>query len=146
MITMSDMFYPTGNFKISVGISWGCCTIKSPLVIFPMLCRLSTVAWLSPLRLQIYGIGWQGVFSSEVSKIFCVLMSIIVQQDATIYSLLYFCKLLYMFRVVTLYWAEVIPVMEPPLASICNEPIVMTWLPLLSPICTDRAYVMGGQV
>jgi len=28
-------------------------------------------------------------------------MSIIVQQDATIYSLLYFCKLLYMFRVVT---------------------------------------------
>ena len=29
-------------------------------------------------------------------------MSIIVQQDATMYSLLYFCKLLYMFRVVTL--------------------------------------------
>jgi len=29
------------------------------------------------------------------------LMLIIVQQDATIYSLLYFCKLLYMFRVVT---------------------------------------------
>ena len=28
-------------------------------------------------------------------------MSIIVQQDATMYSLLYFCKLLYMFRVVT---------------------------------------------
>jgi len=28
-------------------------------------------------------------------------MSIIVQQDATIYSLLYFCKLLYMYRVVT---------------------------------------------
>jgi len=28
-------------------------------------------------------------------------MSITVQQDATIYSLLYFCKLLYMFRVVT---------------------------------------------
>jgi len=28
-------------------------------------------------------------------------MSIIVQQDATIYSLLYFCKLLYMLRVVT---------------------------------------------
>jgi len=28
-------------------------------------------------------------------------MSIIVQQDATIYILLYFCKLLYMFRVVT---------------------------------------------
>jgi hypothetical protein len=28
-------------------------------------------------------------------------MSIIVQQDATIYSLLYICKLLYMFRVVT---------------------------------------------
>jgi hypothetical protein len=28
-------------------------------------------------------------------------MSIIVQQDATIYSLLYFCKLLYMFRVAT---------------------------------------------
>jgi hypothetical protein len=28
-------------------------------------------------------------------------MSVIVQQDATIYSLLYFCKLLYMFRVVT---------------------------------------------
>jgi len=28
-------------------------------------------------------------------------MSIIVQQDATRYSLLYFCKLLYMFRVVT---------------------------------------------
>jgi hypothetical protein len=28
-------------------------------------------------------------------------MSIIVQQDATIYSLLYFCKLLYMFRVGT---------------------------------------------
>jgi len=28
-------------------------------------------------------------------------MSIIVQQDATIYSLLYFCKLLYMFRLVT---------------------------------------------
>jgi len=27
--------------------------------------------------------------------------SIIVQQDATMYSLLYFCKLLYMFRVVT---------------------------------------------
>jgi hypothetical protein len=27
-------------------------------------------------------------------------MSIIVQQDAAIYSLLYFCKLLYMFRVV----------------------------------------------
>ena len=30
-----------------------------------------------------------------------LLMSIIVQQDATFYSLLYFCKLLYMFRVVT---------------------------------------------
>jgi hypothetical protein len=28
-------------------------------------------------------------------------MSIIVQQDATVYSLLYFCKPLYMFRVVT---------------------------------------------
>jgi hypothetical protein len=28
-------------------------------------------------------------------------MSIIVQQEATMYSLLYFCKLLYMFRVVT---------------------------------------------
>jgi hypothetical protein len=28
-------------------------------------------------------------------------MSIIVQQDSTIYSLLYFCKLLYMFRLVT---------------------------------------------
>jgi len=28
-------------------------------------------------------------------------MSIIVQQDAIMYSLLYFCKLLYMFRVVT---------------------------------------------
>jgi hypothetical protein len=28
-------------------------------------------------------------------------VSIIVQQDATIYSLLHFCKLLYMFRVVT---------------------------------------------
>jgi len=28
-------------------------------------------------------------------------MSITVQQDATIHSLLYFCKLLYMFRVVT---------------------------------------------
>jgi len=28
-------------------------------------------------------------------------MTIIVQRDATIYSLLYFCKLLYMFRVVT---------------------------------------------
>jgi hypothetical protein len=28
-------------------------------------------------------------------------MSIIVQQDATVYSLLYFCKLLYMLRVVT---------------------------------------------
>jgi hypothetical protein len=28
-------------------------------------------------------------------------MSIIVQQDATMYSLSYFCKLLYMFRVVT---------------------------------------------
>jgi hypothetical protein len=28
-------------------------------------------------------------------------MSIIVQQDATIYSLLYICKLLYMFRLVT---------------------------------------------
>jgi len=28
-------------------------------------------------------------------------MSIIVQQDATMYILLYFCKLLYMFRVVT---------------------------------------------
>jgi hypothetical protein len=30
-----------------------------------------------------------------------VFLSIIVQQDATMYSLLYFCKLLYMFRVVT---------------------------------------------
>jgi len=28
-------------------------------------------------------------------------MSIVVQQDATVYSLLYFCNLLYMFRVVT---------------------------------------------
>ena len=28
-------------------------------------------------------------------------MLVIVQQDATMYSLLYFCKLLYMFRVVT---------------------------------------------
>ena len=28
-------------------------------------------------------------------------MSIIVQQDETIYSLLYFCKLLYMFRLIT---------------------------------------------
>ena len=32
---------------------------------------------------------------------FTVSLSIIVQQDATIYGLLYFCKLLYMFRVVT---------------------------------------------
>jgi len=31
----------------------------------------------------------------------CEPLSIIVQQDATIYSLLYFYKLLYMFRVVT---------------------------------------------
>ena len=31
----------------------------------------------------------------------CAYLSIIVQQDATIYSLLYFCKLLYMFWVVT---------------------------------------------
>jgi hypothetical protein len=30
-----------------------------------------------------------------------LLLSITVQQDATMYSLLYFCKLLYMFRVVT---------------------------------------------
>jgi len=30
-----------------------------------------------------------------------IAMSIIVQQDATIYTLLHFCKLLYMFRVVT---------------------------------------------
>ena len=29
-------------------------------------------------------------------------MSITVQQDATMHNLLYFCKLLYMFRVVTL--------------------------------------------
>jgi len=29
-------------------------------------------------------------------------MSVIVQQDTTIYSLLYLCKLLYMFQVVTL--------------------------------------------
>jgi len=28
-------------------------------------------------------------------------MSVIVQQDATMYSLLYFCKVFYMFRVVT---------------------------------------------
>ena len=28
-------------------------------------------------------------------------ISVTVQQDATMYSLLYFCKLLYMFRVVT---------------------------------------------
>jgi hypothetical protein len=33
-------------------------------------------------------------------------MSIIVQQDATIYSLSYFCKLLYMFRVVTVITAS----------------------------------------
>jgi len=31
----------------------------------------------------------------------CDVMSIIVQQDATMYSLLYFCKLFYMFWVVT---------------------------------------------
>jgi len=31
----------------------------------------------------------------------CESVSITVQQDVTIYSLLYFCKLLYMFRVVT---------------------------------------------
>ena len=31
----------------------------------------------------------------------CESMSIIVQRDATVYSLLYFCKLLYMFRVAT---------------------------------------------
>jgi len=31
----------------------------------------------------------------------CESMSIIIQQDATMYSLLYFCKLLYMFRVGT---------------------------------------------
>jgi len=37
-------------------------------------------------------------------------MSIIVQQDATIYSLLYFCKLLYIFRVVT----------PPIIRSTCN--------------------------
>jgi len=30
-----------------------------------------------------------------------LVMSIIVQQDAIVYSLLYFCKLLYVFRVVT---------------------------------------------
>jgi len=30
----------------------------------------------------------------------CGSVSIIVQQDAAMYSLLYFCKLLYMFRVV----------------------------------------------
>jgi len=73
MIIMSDMLYPTRIFKVCVGIPLGCCTIKSLLVIFPMLCRLSTLAWLSPLHLQICGIGWQGVFSSEVSNIFYVL-------------------------------------------------------------------------
>ena len=39
-----------------------------------------------------------------------MLMSIIVQQDATIYSLVYFCKLLYMFRVVP----------PPIIRSTCN--------------------------
>jgi len=37
-------------------------------------------------------------------------MSIIFQQDAAIYNLLYFCKLLYMFRVVT----------PPIIRSTCN--------------------------
>jgi len=37
-------------------------------------------------------------------------MSIIVQQDATMYSLLYFCKLFYMFQVVT----------PPIIRSTCN--------------------------
>jgi len=39
--------------------------------------------------------------TSLASKMYVLIMSIIVQQDATVYSLLYFCKLLYMFRVVT---------------------------------------------
>jgi len=33
-------------------------------------------------------------------SVHCESMSIFIQQDATIYSVLYFCKLLYMFRVV----------------------------------------------
>jgi len=35
------------------------------------------------------------------SKLLLSVMSMIVQQDGTMYSLLYFCKLLYMLRVVT---------------------------------------------
>jgi hypothetical protein len=49
------------------------------------------------------------VFRSKLLRVFFYVygsvhresMTIIVQQDATMYSLLYFCKLFYMFRVVT---------------------------------------------
>ena len=50
---------------------------------------------LAPPTLQLHLISyWYHVATS------CP-VSIIVQQDATMYSLLYFCKLLYMFQVVT---------------------------------------------
>jgi len=39
--------------------------------------------------------------SEDLSYTTVLTLSIIVQQDATVYSLLYFCKLLYMFRVGT---------------------------------------------
>ena len=49
-----------------------------------------------------------GIFQRTCLTFFCYVygsvhresMSIMVQQDATMYSLLYFCKLIYMFRVV----------------------------------------------
>jgi len=47
-----------------------------------------------------HGIGYQDSVLSAGKRLL-VTMLITVQQDATIYILLYFCKLLYMFRVVT---------------------------------------------
>jgi len=52
---------------------------------------------------------WQNLENIRASRFFsyvhgsvhCESVSITVQQDATMYSLLYFCKLLYMFWVVT---------------------------------------------
>jgi len=53
-----------------------------------------------PLNVIVFSVFWFTIIRSLNAKPTARIMSIIVQQDATIYSLLYFCKLLYMFRVV----------------------------------------------
>jgi len=66
------------------------------------MCLTVLLAW--PLKMRSIGFPETSLIFLNVMFVGSVhheSMSIIVHQDATMYSLLYFCKLLYMFRVIT---------------------------------------------